>query len=133
MGELDDFAARYAASWCGRDPRAVAEFYEEEGWLSVNGGEPAKGRDAIAGVARGFMTAFPDMVVIFDALVAAEDGTEFHWTLTGTNTGPGGTGRAVRISGHELWRMGASGLIAESRGRFDADDYERQLAGGDAG
>ena len=26
---------------------------------------------------------------------------EYHWTLTGTNTGPGGAGHAVRISGFE--------------------------------
>lgn len=133
MDELNDFAERYAAAWCGREPRAVAEFYEEDGWLSVNGGEPARGREAVTEVARGFMTAFPDMVVAFDGLVRADEGTEFHWTLTGTNTGPGGTGRAVRISGHELWRIGGSGLIATSRGRFDEADYQRQLAGDDTG
>ena len=133
MSELNDFAERYANAWCGGAPHAVSEFYEEDGWLSVNGGEPATGRDAIAEVARGFMTAFPDMVVTFDRLVRVDDGTEFHWTLTGKNTGPGGTGHAVRISGHELWSLGDSGLIAASRGRFDAEDYERQLAGGHAG
>jgi hypothetical protein len=33
----------------------------------------------------------------------------------------------VRISGHEDWRFGADGLIAESLGHYDASDYERQL------
>ena len=52
----------------------------------------------------------------------------YRWTLTGTNTGPGGTGRPVRISGYEEWRFGADGLIAESRGHFDEVEYRRQLA-----
>ena len=52
---------------------------------------------------------------------------EYHWTLTGTNTGPGGTGKFVKISGFEEWRFGPDGLITESLGHFDAADYERQL------
>jgi hypothetical protein len=56
--------------------------------------------------------------------------TEYHWTLTGTNTAPGGTGRFVKISGYEEWRFGLAGLIAESVGHFDAADYERQLNAG---
>jgi hypothetical protein len=36
-------------------------------------------------------------------------------------------GHPVRISGYEVWRMGADGLIANSQGRFDAEEYHRQL------
>jgi predicted ester cyclase len=75
------------------------------------------------------MTTFPDMVVTFDSLEARGDRTAFHWTLTGTNTGPGGMGKRVRISGYELWKIDNDGLIAESKGNFDAADYERQLRG----
>jgi hypothetical protein len=39
----------------------------------------------------------------------------------------GGTGRTVCISGFEEWRTGSDGLIAESLGHFDAEDYARQL------
>jgi hypothetical protein len=73
------------------------------------------------------MTAFPDLEVIMDHLVESEC-PKYHWTLIGTNTGPGGTGRSVRISGVEIWTIGKNGLIAESRGSFDSDDYQRQLA-----
>ena len=69
------------------------------------------------------------MIVTFDKLEAREDATEFHWTLTGANTGPGGTGKRVRISGYELWQIGGHGLIAQSEGHFDAAEYERQLKG----
>jgi hypothetical protein len=47
--------------------------------------------------------------------------------LTGTNTGPGGTGRAVRISGYEEWTFEEDGLIAASKGYFDEAEYRRQL------
>jgi hypothetical protein len=46
------------------------------------------------------------------------------------NTGPGGTGRAVRINGYEEWTFGPGDLIAESRGHFDAAEYQRQLKSG---
>jgi len=51
----------------------------------------------------------------------------YKWTLDGTNAGPGGTGKRVRISGFEIWRIGDDGLVAESLGSFDAADYQRQV------
>ena len=125
--KLRRLAEGYTAAWCGGDPARVASFYEEGGSLTVNGGAPAVGRGAVAEVARGFMTAFPDMRVVMDGLSAGGERTIYRWTLTGTNTGPGGTGRAVCISGREVWRIGAGGLIAESHGHFDEGDYLRQL------
>ena len=73
------------------------------------------------------MTAFPDLKVALDKLLVETDRVEYHWTLTGTNTGPGGTGKAVRISGMEIWKRWSDGLIAFSEGQFDAADYQRQL------
>ena len=69
------------------------------------------------------------MVVTMDDVSRDSDGTKFHWTLTGTNTGPGGTGKRVRISGYELWKIDNDGLIGESKGHFDSAGYERQLRG----
>jgi predicted ester cyclase len=127
---LDKFANRYAKAWCSQDPEKVAAFFAERGSISINNGPPAVGRVAIAKEAQAFMTTFPDMVVTFDKLEPQPNGTEFHWTLTGTNSGPSGTGKRVRISGYELWKMGNDGLIAESKGHFDAVDYDRQLKHG---
>ena len=64
--------------------------------------------------AQSFMTAFPDLRVVMDSVLLRGDRTEYRWTLIGTNTGPGGTGHRVRISGLELWQIGADGLIASS-------------------
>ena len=153
--ELTKFATRYAKAWCSQDPESVTAFFAENGSLSVNDGPPAVGRAAITEIARGFMRDLPDMVVTMDDVSRDSDGTKFHWTLTGTNTGPGGTGKRVRISGCELWKIdnGAGGsratwtgkpervgeqgcesinggLIAESKGDFDSAEYERQLKEG---
>src|SRR5205085_338197 len=115
-GGLRRLAEEYTAAWCGGDPARVASFYAEDGSLSINGAAPAVGREAIAEAACGFMTAFPDMRVSMDGLRSEGEGAFYQWTLTGTNTGPGGTGNAVRVSGHEGWKIGPDGLIAESKG-----------------
>ena len=130
MSHLHDFASRYAKAWCSQDPERVAAFFAERGSISINDGPLAVGRAAIAREAQAFMTTFPDMVVTMDKLAHDEEGTKFHWTLTGTNTGPGGTGKRVRISGYELWKIDNDGLIAESKGHFDRTEYERQLKEG---
>ena len=124
---LNQFATRYTAAWCSQDAASVASFFAEDGSLKINDGIPSVGRAAIAGAAQAFMTAFPDMVVTMGRLDVGRNRITYHWTLTGTNTGPGGTGRAVRISGYEAWRIGADGLIAESKGHFDEAEYHRQL------
>jgi SnoaL-like polyketide cyclase len=127
LGKMREFALRYTAAWCSRDANSVAAFYSPYGSLAVNGEAPAAGPDAIAELARSFMTAFPDLHLAMDELQVRDECTDYHWTLTGTNTGPGGTGNRVRISGFERWRMGADGLIAASQGQFDSADYRRQL------
>ena len=127
--DMKDFATRYTAAWCSQDPASVAAFFAENGSLKINDGAPSVGRAAITEAARGFMSAFPDMVVAMDGLERRGDGFIYRWTLTGTNTGPGGTGSKVRIGGYEEWTIGKDGLVAASLGHFDAADYDRQLAG----
>src|SRR5262245_46740457 len=130
MRDIRSFAERYTAAWCSQDPARVAAFFAPEGTLTINGGEPARGRAAITRIAADFMTAFPDMQVLMDALEPAGRRTIYRWTLVGTNGGPGGTGNRVRISGYEDWLIGDDDLIAASLGHFDADEYARQIAHG---
>jgi predicted ester cyclase len=127
---LREFATRYTAAWCSQNASRVAAFFAPDGSLAINGGAPAVGRSALTEVAQGFMTAFPDMVVTMDDLLFEGEKVVYKWTLAGTNTGPGGTGHRVRISGFEEWRIDDDGLIAESLGHFDSDDYQRQLEHG---
>jgi predicted ester cyclase len=125
LTEKTQFAEGYAEAWCSQDPEKVAAFYARKGSISVNGAPSLP----IVEVARGFMRDFPDMIVTFGQLEPRGDRTAFHWTFTGTNAGPGGTGNKVRISGYELWQFNQEGLIQESQGYFDSADYYRQLQG----
>jgi len=131
--DLRDFAGRYTAAWCSQDATSVAAHYSPDGSLSINDGPPSVGRAEIAAAAQAFMTAFPDMKVIMDSLEVDGERAVYRWTLLGTNTGAGGSGKRVHISGFEQWRIGPDGLIAESRGHFDQAEYERQLQHGAAG
>ena len=124
---MRDFATRYTTAWCSQDAGRVASFFAVDGSLTINDEAPSVGRAAITGAAQSFMTDFPDMIVEMDGLERAEGRFIYRWTLTGTNTGPGGTGNRVRISGREEWTIGPGGLIEASLGHFDAEDYRRQL------
>ena len=124
------FAAGYTAAWNSKIPENVAAYYAADGWLAINGGEANVGREALAGVAGSFMSAFPDMVLEFEGLEFVNGRVKYHWTFTGTNTGPDGTGNAVHFSGFESWVFDDDGLIAESLGNFDQAEYEHQLAHG---
>jgi SnoaL-like polyketide cyclase len=124
---LNDFATRYTTAWCGQNAAAVAEFFAENGELKTTEGVPSVGRRAIMASVQEFMTAFPDLCVAMDRLTLDGVRVEYRWTHTATHTGPAGTGRSVRIAGHERWRFGTDDLIAQSLGLFDAADYQRQL------
>lgn len=125
--ELADLGTRYAVAWSSQDPAALASFYAENGTLILNSGPPSVGRAAVAATAESFMTAFPDMVVKMTKITQEGDHVVFHWLWTGTNLGPGGTGKFVRMTGYEEWTLDRNGLIVESKGHYDEAEYERQL------
>ncbi len=128
--DIEAFAKGYNQAWCSQNPEFVAQFFAESGSLKVNDGEPAVGRTSIEKVVNGFMTAFPDLALTCDAVIHTEEGTEFHWTFTGTNTGPGGTGNKVKFSGMEIWHLADDGRIKISDGHFDAEEYNEQVENG---
>lgn len=125
--QLNDLGNRYALAWSSGNPDTLAAFYSENGSLRVNSAPPAVGRAAVRATAESFMTGFPDMVVRMDSMIPTANGADFHWIWTGTNTGPGGTGRAVRMLGYEELTFGPDGLIAQALGHFDEAEYQRQL------
>lgn len=128
--QIRSLGERYTAAWNSQDPASVAAFFSEEGSLTINGGSPSEGREAIAAVAAGFMTAFPDMELVMDDVHVQGDRAVYQWTFSGTNTGPGGTGKHVRFSGFEVWQIGSDNLIQRSRGYFDTAVYQHQLEAG---
>jgi uncharacterized protein (TIGR02246 family) len=125
--DLQEFAERYTAAWCSHDAARVAAFFSPSGSLTINDGAPSVGRPAIAAEVQAFITDFPDLRVMMDSISVEGDLAIFRWTLDGHNTGPGGTGAHVHVSGFEEWRIGENGLIASSLGHFDAADYQHQI------
>ena len=126
QARIRDLARSYTDAWCSHDPARVADHYVPGGTIAINGGAPTD----VAEVARSFISAFPDIEVFMDDLMFRDETVEYHWTFTGTNTGPGGTGKRVRISGFEEWAVGDEGLVLESQGHYDEGEYNRQLAHG---
>ncbi|MFQ5920245.1 MAG: ester cyclase [Thermoplasmata archaeon] len=107
--ELKEFGRKYAEAWSSQDPASVAAFFSETVSLSVNDADPNVGREAIAGVARGFMSDFPDLVVTMDVLVPQSRGIAFHWAWRGTNTGPGGVVSGSGSAGMKFGRLVLTG------------------------
>ena len=116
-----DFARSYTEAWCSHDPARVAGHFVPGGTIAINGGGPTE----ITEVARSFISTFPDIEVLMDDVVFKDEAVEYHWTFTGTSEG-----KAVRISGFEEWTFGDDGLVAQSKGHYDQDEYDRQLEHG---
>lgn len=122
-----DLARRYTKAWNSEDPSRVASFFAPQGSITINGGEPYVGTAGLTEMAQGFMDTFPDLEVRMDGLESRNGRLVYRWTLTGTHAE---TGQHVKISGSETWRVGSDGLITQSIGRYDAEDYARQVAQG---
>ncbi|MBE1284524.1 MAG: SgcJ/EcaC family oxidoreductase [Rhodobacteraceae bacterium] len=124
---IGNMAHNYAKAWSSGDPDAVASFYAEDGSIVINRGDPILGRAAVSEMAAGFYAEFPDLVVMLDHLRVAGDHVVFGWILEGTHSE---TGKTVRVPGWEEWDLNAEGKVAASRGWFDANEYDRQIAEG---
>jgi len=127
--DIRRMAERYTAAWSSRSAEAVASFFAEDATSVINAGTPSVGRPAIAETMAAFFEDFPDLVLHMDDLRTGGNQAIYLWTLEGTNSGPGGTGNLVRISGWQNWRLSHDLLILEADGGYDAADYERQIRG----
>ncbi len=128
--DIRQMAERYTQAWCSRSGKAVASFFAENATSIINAGEPTVGRPEIAEAMGAFFEDFPDLVLRMDDLRSGGNQAIYLWTLEGTNSGPGGTGNFVRISGWQNWRLSDDLLILAADGGFDAADYERQIREG---
>ena len=129
MSKMNEFANSYTKAWSSPNPASVAAHYAEDGSLRINDNEPSVGRDQLEAAAKSFMTELPDMVLTMDDLSFDGERYIYRWTLDGTNSGPGGKGNTVHIGGFEEWSINSDGLIQNSQGHMDLEDYAKQLAG----
>lgn len=123
--------ARYNAG----DVDGFADAHAEDAILLTPAGT-LTGRAAIREFWGNQRTAFPDLVLTVDVVVAQGDVVAAEWTWAGTNTGPvvlrGGarvppTGRRVELKGMELAYL-RGGKIAEYHMYWDSAAIAEQLA-----
>lgn len=124
---ISEKAAEYAAAWCSGDPMAVALHFAEEGQICINLGDELKGRAAIAEMAAGFHSDFPDLTVECDDVRISGSHAIFVWTLDGHHCE---TKKHVRTGGWEEWELDENMKIRSSCGWFDVVEYERQIEQG---
>ena len=78
----------------------------------------------------GLRTAFPDMAVTLETLVADEESIAFAYTLTGTQTGPlmgfPATGKKIKIRGMQISKF-KDGKMVERWGSSDELGMLQQL------
>ncbi|SLN11286.1 nuclear transport factor 2 family protein [Ruegeria meonggei] len=123
---LNNLARDYAIAWSSGDADAVASFFAPDGQIIINRGEPTVGRAAVAEMARGYYADFPDLEVRCDMLRWAGPHAIFVWTREGHHAK---TGNHVVTRGWEEWEMTEDHKVQSSLGWFDAEDYQRQIAG----
>jgi hypothetical protein len=96
----------------------------------VNGGAPSVGRAAITETARGFMTAFPDMVVKMDLVRGSGSLATFKGRGPVRTRVLAALARPYGFAWYEEWTIDADGLITDSKGHFNEAEYQRQLTSG---
>jgi steroid delta-isomerase-like uncharacterized protein len=93
--------------------------------------EPLHGRDTWREGVELIKGAFPDLHAHIEDIIAAEDRVAARLTLSGTHTGEylgfSPTGRAVKYTSHEFYRV-ANGLIAEEWICSDTASLFQQLS-----
>ncbi|MBL4758467.1 MAG: nuclear transport factor 2 family protein [Rhizobiales bacterium] len=124
---VKEMAENYAKAWSSQNAQSVAAFYDENGKITANDGDPVIGRAAFAEFVQGFFDEFPDLAISLDEVRTVGNRAVFLWTLEGTNKE---TNNFVRLSGWESWLLSDEILVLESEGRFDAEEYERQVREG---
>lgn len=108
----------FAAVLNGGDPAAAERIVAAE-FVAHHPAFPRgiRGRQGLAAMGAGFRAGFPDLRYAIEDRFGEGDRVCVRWTATGTHTGPfqgmPPTGRAVRITGTDVFRE-ADGQLAEA-------------------
>ena len=91
---------------------------------------PMQGRDGARQLFSMFNTAFPDMKVMVDRIIAEGDRVGAHFSFTGSNTGSfmgvPATGKKVNVVGAGVFRV-VDGKLTDNWVNFDAMTMMQQL------
>ena len=116
---------------------SALEEYIDPGYVYRSPGEELRGHEGLVALIDGYRAAFPDLRVLVDDLVVADDTTVLSFTLTGTHRGAllgiPATGHPVKVHGMVRSRF-VHGRIAEEWQILDQLTLFEQLGviGGEA-
>ena len=119
-------AEEHCSAWSSGNSKAVASRYAEQTTMGMNGNEPMTSRLEIAEMAAGFMADFPDLSLTLDSVLVANHHMIYAWTFEGHHVE---TRNHVKFSGWEEWDLDGDLKVTKSLGWYDAEDYEKQVAG----
>jgi steroid delta-isomerase-like uncharacterized protein len=119
--------------WNSGDPAAVEELIDpgmvEHGAFGAGTG----GRDDARATVERFRSAFPDLVLEAQHLIAEGDHVVLHWTGRGTHEGEfmglPPSGASITATGLDIYRI-ADGRVVEHWGYPDVPGLMAQLRGG---
>jgi steroid delta-isomerase-like uncharacterized protein len=93
--------------------------------------DQGKGPDGFIGFFTQFRTAFPDLKVAVDHMVADEDNVAIAYTVTGTQNGPfqgvPATGKKIKARGMQIAKFDANARIVERWGASDEAGIMQQI------
>jgi len=93
--------------------------------------DQGKGPEGFIGFFTQLRTAFPDLKIAVEEMVAADDKVAFAYTMTGTQDGPfqgiPATGKKIKARGMQLAKYNSEGKITERWGSSDEAGILQQL------
>ncbi|WP_299776692.1 nuclear transport factor 2 family protein [uncultured Roseobacter sp.] len=124
--QLDALAKRYTDAWNSKIPTQVADMHVPGSSITINRGEPSVGHTGLTEMAAGFHSDVPDLHLTCDGIRGAGTHVVYMWTFTGHHAE---TGNPLNVTGWEEWELNDDMKVTSSLGWFDAEDYDRQVAG----
>lgn len=119
--------------WNKQRKAAIYEMLHPDGvfhGLADAPGQVIRGPDAFVPFWQKFSSAFPDMIVSVDAIIAEGDLAAFRCTVRGRHTGSGlgiePTGTQIEFTGMAMARI-QDGKIMEGWNNFDFLTFQQQL------
>lgn len=127
--KLKPLVDKYVDVWNGGSPGGLDAILASTFAYHSNQSPDVNGIEGLQKVILGFRTAYPDLKIVVEDAVYAENACAARWTLTGTNTGSGEmapTGKSVKLWGISILHF-SDGKITDEWLGFDNQSFMEQL------
>jgi len=107
---------RHRQSFASRQPATLAEDHAVDGVFESQAAGVVRGREAIEGVYRYWLTAFPDMAFDWREPVIEGDRAALFWQFRGTMAGPffghENPGTRIEFQGAAEYQLSPAGIVS---------------------